>query len=179
MRRLKDYYNNVILHNLIKDGSFSNIMAVPRLVKIVINVGFGSIGGNKKLMDSILRDIMLITGQKPIVTKAASSIAGFKIRRGFPVGCKVTLRKKRMYDFFDKLLSVIMPAIRDFRGVSKNSFDGKGNFNFGIKEHIIFPEIDYDKIESIIGMNVTIVTSANNDVNAIQLFKAFNFPFSY
>ncbi len=177
MRRLKEYYKNTILPNFIKDDIFFNKMAVPRIVKIIVNVGFGNISGNKKLMDSILKDIMMITGQKPIITKAVSSIAGFKIRRGFPVGCKVTLRKDRMYDFFDKLLSVTLPTIRDFRGISAKSFDGNGNFNFGIKEHIVFPEIEYDKIESIIGMNITIVTSAKNDKDGMLLFKAFGFPF--
>lgn len=177
MRRLKEYYKNTILPNFIKDNIFANRMEVPHLVKIVVNVGFGNISGNKKMMDSVLNDITMITGQKPIVTKAASSIAGFKIRRGFPIGCKVTLRRDRMYDFFDKLLSVTLPTIRDFRGLSSRSFDGNGNFNFGIKEHIVFPEIEYDKIESIIGMNITIVTSAKNDKDGILLFKAFSFPF--
>jgi large subunit ribosomal protein L5 len=152
-------------------------MQVPRLEKIVLNMGVGEAVGDKKIMDNAVGDLTKISGQKPVVTLARTSIATFKIRKGYPVGCMVTLRGTRMYEFLDRLVSIAIPRIRDFRGISPRSFDGRGNFNLGVKEQIIFPEIEYDKIDAIRGMNITITTSAKTDEEARALLSAFNFPF--
>jgi large subunit ribosomal protein L5 len=152
-------------------------MQVPRLEKIVLNMGVGEAVGDKKIMDNAVGDLIKISGQKPVVTLARTSIATFKIRKGYPVGCVVTLRGTRMYEFLDRLISIAIPRIRDFRGISPRSFDGRGNFNMGVKEQIIFPEIEYDKIDAIRGMNITIATSAKTDEEAKALLSAFNFPF--
>ncbi len=177
MNRLEKHYNEVIIPEFLKKGIFSNIMAVPRLVKIVVNISFGNIMSNKKLIDNVLSELSLITGQKPVIINSRKSIAGFKLRKGFPIGCKVTLRKDRMYDFFDELLSVVLPRVRDFRGLSIKSFDGYGNYNLGIKEQIVFPEIDYEKIDSLRGMDITIVTTALNNKDSELLLRSFSFPF--
>jgi len=171
--RLKTYYENVVVPKLIKDGYFKNKMAVPCLVKIIVNMGFGDIMLNKKAMDKFMLELSLICCQKSVLNRAKKSVAGFKLRKGNPVGCKVTLRRVRMYNFLDRVLSIILPRVRDFRGLSLKSFDGFGNYSFGIKEHIIFPEIDYDNVESIKGMDVTIVTSANVDMDSKHLLKDF------
>lgn len=177
MNRLKKYYLDIIVPSFMKNGDFENIMSIPRIVKIVVNVGFGSPNISKKVIESIASDLTLISGQKPIIINAKKSIAGFKIRKGFPIGCKVTLRDNRMYDFLDKLISIVLPRVRDFRGLSLKSFDGRGSYSFGIKEQIVFPEIDYDKIDSIRGMDVSIVTSSKNNRDGEKLLKAFSFPF--
>lgn len=177
MNRLKKQYIDNIVPIFVKNGLFSNVMDVPRIVKIVINVGFGSPNYNKKVMENIVSELSLISGQKPIVINAKKSIAGFKIRQGVPIGCKVTLRNNRMYDFFDKLLSIILPRVRDFRGLSLKSFDGRGNYSFGIKEQIVFPEVDYDKVDAIRGMDISIITTSRNNKNCEMLLRAFGFPF--
>jgi large subunit ribosomal protein L5 len=154
-------------------------MQVPRITKIVLNMGVGEAVGDKKIMDNAVGDLQKIAGQKPLVTKARTSIATFKIRKGYPVGCKVTLRGERMYEFLDRLVSVAIPRIRDFRGISARAFDGQGNFNLGVKEQIIFPEIEYDKIDALRGMNITIATTAKTDEEARGLLSAFSFPFRH
>jgi large subunit ribosomal protein L5 len=156
---------------------FGNIMQVPRVSKITLNMGVGESVGDKKVMDRAVGDMTAIAGQKPIVTNARKSVASFKIRDGWPVGCKVTLRQERMYEFLDRLVNVAIPRVRDFRGLKRKSFDGRGNYSLGVKEQIMFPEIDYDQIDVIRGMDITITTTAKNDAEAIALLKAFNFPF--
>jgi large subunit ribosomal protein L5 len=156
---------------------FGNIMQVPRVSKITLNMGVGESVGDKKVMDRAVGDMTAIAGQKPIVTNARKSVASFKIRDGWPVGCKVTLRQERMYEFLDRLVNVAIPRVRDFRGLNRKSFDGRGNYSLGVKEQIMFPEIDYDQIDVIRGMDITITTTAKNDAEAIALLKAFNFPF--
>ena len=177
MTRLEKLYKDTIAPRLRESLGLSNVMQVPRLVKITLNMGLGEAVGNKKAVESAARDMALISGQKPVVTHVRKSVAGFKIREGWPIGCKVTLRSGYMYDFFDRLVNVAIPRIRDFRGASPKSFDGRGNYTMGIKEQIIFPEIDYDKIDALRGMDITITTSAKTDKAARTLLSAFNFPF--
>ena len=176
MSRLKSYYVNTIVPEMMKKFNYSSIMEVPRIEKITLNMGVGEAIADKKVMEHALSDLSKIGGQKPVVTKARKSIAAFKIRTGYPVGCKVTLRKSRMYEFIDRLVNVALPRVRDFRGLSGKSFDKFGNYNFGIKEQIIFPEIDYDKIDELRGMDITVTITAKNSEEAKALLKAFNFP---
>jgi large subunit ribosomal protein L5 len=166
-----------VVKQLTEQFGYKSVMQVPRIEKITINMGVGEAVADKKVMDNAVGDMTKIAGQKPVITKARKSIAGFKIRAGYPVGCKVTLRGKRMYEFLDRLVSVAIPRIRDFRGIPARSFDGRGNFNMGVREQIIFPEIEYDKIDAIRGMNITITTTAKNDEEARALLAAFRFPF--
>jgi large subunit ribosomal protein L5 len=177
MARLQEHYRNVVVPELTKRFGYKSVMEVPRLQKVVVNMGVGEAVGDKKIMDNAVGDLQKIAGQKPVVTNARMSIATFKIRKGYPVGCMVTLRGQRMYEFLDRLISIAIPRIRDFRGISPRSFDGRGNFNMGVKEQIIFPEIEYDKIDAIRGMNITIATSAKTDDEARALLSSFQFPF--
>jgi large subunit ribosomal protein L5 len=179
MARLKEIYNQEIVPALVKQFGYKSTMQVPRIEKIVLNMGVGDAVADKKLLENAAGDMTKISGQKPVITKARKAIAVFKIREGYPIGCMVTLRKERMYEFLDRLITVALPRVRDFRGVSNRSFDGRGNFNMGIKEQIIFPEIEYDKIDKIRGMNITITTTAKNDVEAKALLAAFRFPFKH
>ena len=176
MVNLKQKYINEITPQLKDSLGLVNVMAVPRITKITLNMGVGEAVGDKKVMENALADLEKISGQKPVVTKSRKSIAGFKIREGWPIGCKVTLRSKRMYEFLDRLISVAIPRIRDFRGISPKSFDGKGNFAMGVTEQIIFPEIDYDQIDSLRGLDITITTTARTDDEGRALLRAFNFP---
>ena len=176
MVNLKQKYINEIIPQLRDSLGLVNVMAVPRITKITLNMGVGEAVGDKKVMENAVADLEKISGQKPVVTKSRKSIAGFKIREGWPIGCKVTLRSQRMYEFLDRLISVAIPRIRDFRGVSPKSFDGKGNFAMGITEQIIFPEIDYDQIDSLRGLDITITTTARTDDEGRALLRAFNFP---
>src|SRR4030042_778609 len=175
--QLKNLYNKNIKNDLLKHFNYKNIMMVPKIEKITINMGIGAAIQDKKKLDSAVSELSVITGQKAVKTKSKKSIANFKLRDGMEIGCKVTLRGDRMYEFLDRLINYSIPSIKDFRGLSPNSFDGYGNYTFGIKEHIIFPEIDYDKIEDIKGMNITITTTANTDEEAKVLLEKFNFPF--
>jgi large subunit ribosomal protein L5 len=177
MARLKEVYKKEIVPALVKQFGYKSVMEVPRLQKIVLNMGVGEAIGDKKLLENAAADMQKISGQKPVITKAKKAIAGFKIREGYPIGCMVTLRQERMYEFLDRLVSIALPRVRDFRGVSGRSFDGRGNFNMGVKEQIIFPEIEYDKIDALRGMNITITTSAKTDAEAKALLAAFRFPF--
>jgi large subunit ribosomal protein L5 len=177
MARLKEYYREKIVTQLTEQFGYKSVMEVPKIEKITLNMGVGEAVADKKVMDFAVGDLQKIAGQKPVVTKARKSIAGFKIREGYPVGCKVTLRNVRMYEFLDRLVSIAIPRIRDFRGISAKSFDGRGNFNMGVKEQIIFPEIEYDKIDALRGMNITITTTAKTDEEARALLAAFKFPF--
>src|SRR5262245_41591164 len=177
--RLQEHYNGVVVQELTKKFGYKSRMEVPRIQKVVVNMGVGEAVGDKKIMDNAVADMTKIVGQKPVVTLARTSIATFKIRKGYPVGCMVTLRGARMYEFIDRLVSVAIPRIRDFRGISPRSFDGRGNFNVGVKEQIIFPEIEYDKIDALRGMNITIATTAKTDDEARALLTAFNFPFRH
>lgn len=176
MSRLKIMYHTKIVPELMKKNNF-NIMEVPVIKKITLNMGVGEAINDKKYIDNALSDLCLITGQKAVITKARKSIAGFKVREGWPIGCMVTLRSVMMYEFLDRLLSVVIPRIRDFRGLNVKSFDGRGNYNFGIKEQIVFPEIDYDKIDRLRGLDICITTSAKNDNDGLELLKLFKFPF--
>ena len=176
MARLKDFYLSQVVPDLMKQFNYSSIMEVPRIEKITLNMGVGEAVADKKVMDFAVSDMTKISGQKPVVTLARKSIAVYKIRTGYPVGCKVTLRKVRMYEFLDRLVSIALPRVRDFRGLSAKSFDKDGNYNFGVKEQIIFPEIEYDKIDTLRGMNITVTTSAKTTEEAKALLKAFNFP---
>ena len=176
MIQLKELYRNELTKKLQTELSLSNLMEVPRITKITLNMGVGEAIGDKKALESAVSDLTLISGQKPVVTKARKSIAGFKVRQGWPVGAKVTLRRNRMYEFLERLIGIAIPRIRDFRGISPKQFDGRGNFSMGINEQIIFPEIDYEKIDKIRGMDVTITTTARNDAEGLALLKAFNFP---
>jgi large subunit ribosomal protein L5 len=176
MARLFDYYKMTVTPELMKKFGYKSIMEVPRIEKITLNMGVGEAVADKKVMDHAVGDMQKIAGQKPVVTKSKKSIAGFKIRENYPVGCKVTLRRERMYEFLDRLVTVAIPRIRDFRGISGKSFDGRGNYNMGVKEQIIFPEIEYDKIDALRGMNITITTTAKNDEEAKALLLAFKFP---
>jgi len=177
MARLKETYRKDIVPALTKQFGYKTVMEVPRIEKIVLNMGVGEATTDKKLLDNAVGDMQKISGQKPVITKARKAIAGFKIREGYPIGCMVTLRHDRMYEFLDRLVSVALPRVRDFRGVSAKGFDGQGNYNMGVKEQIIFPEIEYDKIDKIRGMNITITTSAKTDAECKALLSAFKFPF--
>ena len=176
MSSLKEIYNNEIAPKLMKELNFTNVMQVPRLTKITLNMGVGEAIGDKKTLESAVSDMTLISGQKPVITKARKSIAGFKVREGWPIGVKVTLRASRMYDFLERLIGIAIPRIRDFRGISAKQFDGRGNFSMGVSEQIIFPEIDYDKIDKLRGLDIAITTTATNDDEGRALLKAFNFP---
>ena len=177
MARLKEIYKKEIVPALTKQFGYKSAMEVPRMPKIVLNMGVGEAIGDKKLLENAAGDMQKIAGQKPVITKARKAIAVFKIREGYPIGCMVTLRQDRMYEFLDRLISIALPRVRDFRGVSGRSFDGRGNFNMGVKEQIIFPEIEYDKIDAMRGMNITITTTAKTDAEAKALLAAFRFPF--
>ncbi|XZG71059.1 50S ribosomal protein L5 [Chitinibacteraceae bacterium HSL-7] len=177
MARLQDFYQEKVVPALIEQFGYKSIMEVPRIEKITINMGVGEAVADKKVMEFAVGDMQKIAGQKPVVTKARKSIAGFKIRDGYPVGCKVTLRRERMFEFLDRLVTVALPRVRDFRGISAKSFDGRGNYNMGVREQIIFPEIEYDKVDTVRGMNITITTTAKSDEEARALLAAFKFPF--
>ena len=177
MARFKDVYKNEIVPTLTKQFGYKSVMEVPRVTKIVLNMGVGEAVGDKKILENAVGDMQKIAGQKPVITKARKAIAGFKIREGYPIGCMVTLRENRMYEFLDRLITVALPRVRDFRGISGRSFDGRGNFNMGVKEQIIFPESEYDKIDAMRGMNITIATTAKTDAEARALLSAFRFPF--
>ena len=177
MARLKEQYTKEIAPALMKQFGYKSPMEVPRLTKITLNMGVGEATGDKKILDNAVADMQKIAGQKPVVTKARKAIAGFKIREGYPIGCMVTLRQERMYEFLDRFVTIALPRVRDFRGISGRAFDGRGNYNIGIKEQIIFPEIEYDKIDVLRGMNITITTTAKTDAEAKALLAAFKFPF--
>ena len=176
--RLKDLYNTEIREQMTKKFGYTNIMQVPKLDKIVVNMGVGEARENEKLLEAAAKDMEIITGQKPVLTKAKKSIANFKIREGMPIGCKVTLRGDRMYEFLDRLVNLALPRVRDFRGVNPNSFDGRGNYALGIKEQLIFPEIEYDKIDKVRGMDIIFTTTAKTDEEARELLRLFNMPFA-
>ena len=178
MSRLKDQYNNEIREALTKKFGYTNPMQVPKLDKIVVNMAVGEAKENEKVLESAAKDMTEITGQKPVYTKAKKSIANFKIREGMPIGCKVTLRGDRMYEFLDRLVSLALPRVRDFRGVNPNSFDGRGNYAMGIKEQLIFPEIEYDKVDNVRGMDIIFTTTANTDEEARELLRLFGMPFA-
>jgi len=177
MARLKDYYIKEVAPALIKEFNYKNKMQAPKMIKIIVNMGLGDAIQNIKILENAAQELSMIVGQKPVVTKAKKSIATFKLRKGMPIGCMVTLRQDRMYEFFDRLVNVAIPRIRDFRGISSKAFDGRGNFSMGIKEQFIFPEVDFDKIEKVTGMNITIVTSAKTDEEARALLKRMGVPF--
>ena len=177
MSRLQNYYKETVVPELVEKFSYSNAMEVPKITKITLNMGVGEAVADKKVMDRAVGDMTAIAGQKPIVNNARRSVATFKIRDGWPVGCKVTLRRERMYEFLDRLVNIAIPRVRDFRGLSRKSFDGRGNFSMGVKEQIMFPEIDYDQIDVIRGMDIAITTTAKNDEEALALLQALNFPF--
>ena len=177
MARLKDLYTKEVAPALMKQFGYKSPMQVPRITKIVLNMGVGEAIGDKKILDNAVGDMQKIAGQKPVVTKARKAIAGFKIREGYPIGCMVTLRQERMYEFLDRFVTIALPRVRDFRGISGRAFDGRGNYNIGIKEQIIFPEIEYDKIDAVRGMNISITTTAKTDAEARALLTAFRFPF--
>src|ERR687883_142183 len=175
--RLRDHYQNTVIPALIKDFSYGNVMAVPKIEKVSINIGMGEATGNQKLIDSAVQELAAIAGQKPVVTKATKSIAAFKLREGMSIGCMVTLRGDRMYEFLDRLMNVALPRVRDFRGVSTKSFDGRGNYTLGIRDQLIFPEIDYNKVEKIKGMNICITTTAKTDAEGRSLLRNMGMPF--
>ena len=177
MSQLKEFYEKEAVPKLIETFNFKNIMQVPRLEKVVLNMGLGEAIQNIKLLDAAASELQIIAGQHPVITRAKKSIAAFKLREGMPIGCMVTLRRNRMYDFFYKLVNVALPRVRDFRGISGKAFDGRGNYSLGIKEHIIFPEIDYDKIDRIKGLNISVVTSAQNDEEGKELLRLLGMPF--
>ncbi len=177
MSTLREQYKRELLFSLKKKLNLKNIMEVPKLIKITINMGVGEAVNDKKIIDNAARDLSLISGQKAVITRSKKSIAGFKIRDGWPIGCKVTLRGDRMYEFLDRLINISLPRTRDFRGLSTKSFDGRGNYSFGIKEHIIFPEIDFEKIDNVRGMDITFTTNAKDDDSAKALLEVFGFPF--
>lgn len=177
MSRLREIYKNEIVDSMVKKFGYKNIMEVPKLDKIVINMGVGEAKDNAKVLEFAVKDLEAITGQKAVLTKAKNSVANFKIREGMPIGCKVTLRGERMYEFLDRLVNLALPRVRDFRGVNPNAFDGRGNYALGIKEQLIFPEIEYDKIDKVRGMDVIFVTTANTDEEGRELLKLFNMPF--
>jgi len=176
--RLKDLYNDQIVENLTKKFGYKNVMQVPKIDKIVVNMGVGEAKENVKLLEAAVKDMETITGQKAVLTKAKNSVANFKIREGMPIGCKVTLRGEKMYEFLDRLVNLALPRVRDFRGVNPNSFDGRGNYSLGIKEQIIFPEIEYDKVDKVRGMDIIFVTTAKTDEEARELLREFNMPFA-
>lgn len=177
MAKLHEVYKDKVVAELVKEFNYSSVMQVPRIEKITLNMGVGEALADKKILENAVSDLEAISGQKPLITKARKSVAGFKIREGYPIGCKVTLRGERMWDFLERLVSIAMPRIRDFRGVSAKSFDGRGNYSMGVREQIIFPEIDYDKVDRVRGMDITITTSAKSDEEGCALLTAFNFPF--
>jgi len=177
MARLAELYTTEMVAQLMKDQNYSNVMEVPKLVKIVLNMGLGEAIQNVKILDSAVEEMALIAGQRPVITKAKKSIAGFKLRQGMPIGCSVTLRREKMYEFLDRLVSVSLPRVRDFKGISGKAFDGNGNYSMGVKEQLIFPEIDYDKVDKIKGMNITIVTTAKTDAEGKALLKLMGLPF--
>ncbi|MDE1943784.1 MAG: 50S ribosomal protein L5 [Betaproteobacteria bacterium] len=176
MSRLNSFYKETVVPSLVKEFGYKSVMEVPRITKITLNMGVGEAVADKKVIEHAVGDMEKIAGQKPVVTKSRKSIAGFKIRQGYPIGCMVTLRRERMYEFLDRLISVAIPRIRDFRGISGKSFDGRGNYSMGVKEQTIFPEIEYDKIDAVRGMNITITTTAKTDAEAKALLLAFKFP---
>ncbi len=176
MSRLNSFYKDTVVPGLVKEFGYKSVMEVPRITKITLNMGVGEAVADKKVIEHAVGDMQKIAGQKPVVTKSRKSIAGFKIRQGYPIGCMVTLRRDRMYEFLDRLISVAIPRIRDFRGISGRSFDGRGNYSMGVKEQTIFPEIEYDKIDAVRGMNITITTTAKTDAEAKALLLAFKFP---
>ena len=176
--RVKVRYESEVKANLMKEFNYSSVMEIPKIEKIVVNIGVGDATGNSKLIDDSVKELQQITGQKPVVTKAKKSIATFKLREGMPIGCKVTLRGERMYEFYDKLVSITLPRTRDFRGVNKNAFDGRGNYTLGIKEQTIFPEINFEQVNRVRGMDVVIVTTAKTDAEARFLLKELGFPFA-
>ena len=177
MARLQEHYRNTVVPKLSEKFGYKNPMQVPRITKITLNMGVGETTADKKVIENAVSDMTKIAGQKPVITKAKKSISTFKIRDGYPVGCKVTLRRGQMYEFLDRLISISLPRVRDFRGVSGRSFDGRGNYSMGVKEQIIFPEIEYDKIDALRGMDITITTTARTNEEARALLEAFNFPF--
>ena len=177
MARLLDFYKNTVVQELTKKFGYKSNMEVPRITKITLNMGVGEAVADKKVLEHAVSDMTKIAGQKPVVTKSRKSIAGFKIRDGYPIGCMVTLRGPRMFEFLDRLVSVALPRVRDFRGISGKGFDGRGNYNMGVKEQIIFPEIEYDKIDALRGMNISVTTTAKTDDEARALLNAFKFPF--
>ncbi|MFB9860580.1 50S ribosomal protein L5 [Salinicoccus siamensis] len=177
MIRLKERYNDQIKNELVNKFNYTSVMQAPRIEKIVVNMGVGDAVQNAKVLDTAVEELTAITGQKPVITKAKKSIATFRLREGMPIGAKVTLRGDRMYDFLDKLISVSLPRVRDFRGISKKAFDGRGNYTLGIKEQLIFPEIDYDKVSKVRGMDIVVVTTANTDEEARELLTQFGMPF--
>jgi large subunit ribosomal protein L5 len=177
MSRLQEQYREKVIPQLKERFSYPSVMEVPRIEKITLNMGVGEAVGDKKILENALGDMEKIAGQKPVITRARKSVAGFKIREGWPIGCKVTLRRERMYEFLDRLINIALPRVRDFRGMSPKSFDGQGNYSMGVKEQIIFTEIDYDKIDALRGMDITITTSAKTDEEGRALLEAFNFPF--
>ena len=177
MNRLQNKFENEIKKSMTEKFNYASVMEVPKIDKIVINMGLGEAVSNSKILDEAVAELALITGQKPVVTRAKKSIAGFRLREGMPIGCKVTLRGSRMYDFLDKLVSISLPRVRDFRGVSKKSFDGRGNYTLGVKEQLIFPEIDFDKVNKVRGMDIVIVTTANSDEESRELLTQFGMPF--
>ncbi len=177
MSNLFHYYKDKVVASLQEEFQRSNPMSIPKISRVSLNIGLSEAVSDKKIIENAVVDLTKISGQKPVITKARKAISGFKIRAGYPIGCMVTLRRKKMYDFLDRLINIALPRVRDFRGISGKSFDGHGNYNFGIKEQIIFPEIDYDKIDSLRGLDINIVTTAENDFEAKALLKALNFPF--
>lgn len=178
MSRMKDFYRNEIVDNMMKKFEYKNVMEVPKIDKVVINMGVGEAKENAKVLETAVKDMEIIAGQKAVLTKAKNSVANFKIREGMPIGCKVTLRGERMYEFVDRLINLSLPRVRDFRGVNPNAFDGRGNYALGIKEQLIFPEIEYDKVDKVRGMDVIFVTTANTDEEARELLTQFNMPFA-
>ncbi|WP_334131164.1 50S ribosomal protein L5 [Silanimonas lenta] len=177
MTRLEKIYKETVVPKLMKDFGYTNPMQVPKITKITLNMGVGEAVGNKKILENAVADLAIITGQKPVTTKARVSVASFKIREGWPIGAKVTLRRAKMYEFLDRLINVALPRVRDFRGVSGRAFDGRGNYNMGVKEQIIFPEINFDQVDALRGMDIAITTTAKTDAEAKALLAAFNFPF--
>ena len=177
MARLQQFYKDTVVGELTKQFGYKSVMEVPRITKITLNMGVGEAVADKKVLENAVGDMQKIAGQKPVTTKARKSIAGFKIRDGYPIGCMVTLRGPRMFEFFDRLVTIALPRVRDFRGLNAKSFDGRGNYSMGVKEQIIFPEIDYDKIDALRGLDITLTTTARNDDEGRALLRAFNFPF--
>ncbi len=177
MSRLKDLYKNEVVAKLTQEFGYKNVMEVPRITKITLNMGVGEALGDKKILENAVSDMRAISGQKPVVTKSRKSVANFKLREGWPIGCKVTLRRERMWEFLDRMIDVALPRVRDFRGINGKSFDGRGNYSMGVKEQIIFPEIDYDKVDKVRGMDVTITTTAKTNEEGRALLKALQFPF--
>ncbi|RFF26496.1 MULTISPECIES: 50S ribosomal protein L5 [unclassified Wenzhouxiangella] len=177
MARLREFYKDEVVGKLTEKFGYSNVMEVPRIEKVTVNMGVGEAVGDKKVIENAISDMAKIVGQQPVITKARKSVASFKIRDGYPIGCMVTLRRERMYEFLDRLVNVALPRVRDFRGVPRKAFDGRGNYNLGVKEQIIFPEINYDQVDTLRGMDIAITTSASTDEEGLALLEAFGFPF--